>query len=316
MKKIDRLFAIVLLLYNKGRLTANEIAETLEFNTRTIYRDIQALSEIGVPIIARTGLNGGYEIGDDYFIPPIMFTKDELLGLMMSESIIKNVDIPGFKGTLQSSYDKVRTIACKDLVDVIENMNNKIIFDIRRSFMEVDDHCIVQDLLNAINDHNILSIRFTGTESKIDFKPYGLIFAHGNWEVVGEEASDHFRRYKLNQILEIERSKSSFDRKSNFELENYYYCRDYSRSKSVPDDYVDIKLTMTPELFNTVKQDVHFVDASVSKSKDKVTLHVETTRPEDYIEFAFKYPDDYEIVSPTVLIDELKTRIKKVQKKY
>src|SRR6184192_3376591 len=81
MNRTDRLLAIILELQSKGRQRAEDLAETFETSKRTIYRDIQALGEAGVPIVSIPGL--GYSLMKGYFLPPLSFTTDEATMLIL-----------------------------------------------------------------------------------------------------------------------------------------------------------------------------------------------------------------------------------------
>ena len=72
MNRIDRLFAILLLIQRKRRVRAIDLAQAFEVSERTIYRDMAALSESGVPIVALPG--AGYELVEGYYLPPLLFT--------------------------------------------------------------------------------------------------------------------------------------------------------------------------------------------------------------------------------------------------
>src|SRR6266542_843346 len=75
MNRTDRLLAIVLELQAKKQVRAEDLADTFEVTKRTIYRDIQALDESGVPIVAIPGQ--GYSLVEGYFLPPLTFNTDE-----------------------------------------------------------------------------------------------------------------------------------------------------------------------------------------------------------------------------------------------
>ncbi len=88
MNRMDRLTAILLLLQG-GKRTAGEIAQRFEVSKRTIQRDIQALGEIGIPIIAELGVSGGYTLPSDYSLPPLALTLHEALLLLLSRSALQ-----------------------------------------------------------------------------------------------------------------------------------------------------------------------------------------------------------------------------------
>ncbi len=89
MNRTDRLLAIVLELQRKGQQRAEELAVTFEVSKRTLYRDMQALSEAGVPIIAIQ--KKGYSLSEGYFLPPLRFTTEEALILALGSRKIDAV---------------------------------------------------------------------------------------------------------------------------------------------------------------------------------------------------------------------------------
>jgi len=94
MNRIDRLTAIILLLQG-GRRTASEIARRFEVSKRTTFRDIQALCEIGVPIVTESGAHGGYTLMPDYSLAPLQLTQREALLLRLAlGSISQLADAP------------------------------------------------------------------------------------------------------------------------------------------------------------------------------------------------------------------------------
>ena len=82
--KESRLFKIVYYLLDKGRTTAPELAQEFEVSVRTIYRDIDALSESGIPVYAETGRNGGIYLLDNYVLDKALLSDKEKLEILSS----------------------------------------------------------------------------------------------------------------------------------------------------------------------------------------------------------------------------------------
>ncbi|MBO0790569.1 MAG: WYL domain-containing protein, partial [Ktedonobacteraceae bacterium] len=84
MQKTERLVAITLLLQGRGKMTAKHLADILGVSTRTIYRDIMALSLAHIPVSMDLGPGGGYYLPDDYHFESTIFTSDEAVSLVLS----------------------------------------------------------------------------------------------------------------------------------------------------------------------------------------------------------------------------------------
>ena len=90
----SRLFKIVYHLLNNGHATAPELAKKLEVSVRTIYRDIEALSEAGIPVYAESGRSGGIYLLSDFVLGKVMLSereKRELLAALQSLTVTGNV---------------------------------------------------------------------------------------------------------------------------------------------------------------------------------------------------------------------------------
>jgi len=99
MTRLTRLTNILLHLQSKRVVKSQELADKFSISQRTVYRDIKALEEAGVPIIGEVG--AGYSLMDDYRIPPVMFTEQELNALLTAQQLIKNQS----DKSLQENFD-------------------------------------------------------------------------------------------------------------------------------------------------------------------------------------------------------------------
>jgi len=112
MNRIDRLTAILLLLQT-GKRTSWEIAQRFEVSRRTIQRDIDALCEMGIPIMADLGASGGYSLPPDYSLPPLALTLHEALLLRLALSSLSQLSETPFKQERESLLAKVQILLAR-----------------------------------------------------------------------------------------------------------------------------------------------------------------------------------------------------------
>ncbi|WP_437918692.1 helix-turn-helix transcriptional regulator [Sphingobacterium sp. LRF_L2] len=107
-KRLSRLTAILTQLQTKRLLTANELAERFSISKRTVYRDIKALEQAGVPVLTEEGK--GYTLMEGYRIPPIMFSETEANALITAEQLVlKNKDESFVKDYI-SAINKIKSV--------------------------------------------------------------------------------------------------------------------------------------------------------------------------------------------------------------
>ena len=109
MNRIERLAAVLLLLQERPH-TSDEIARRFEVSRRTILRDVQALSEMGVPVIAREGPGGGYSLASDYHTEPLPLTRNEAFLLLLALDALRRLSDLPFKREMASLETKLRAL--------------------------------------------------------------------------------------------------------------------------------------------------------------------------------------------------------------
>lgn len=127
MRKKSRLFALAEVL--RGRrtgITAAELAERFGVTLRTIYRDIEALQDAGMPIRADRGRGGGYALDKNYQLPPVNFTAREAALLIALSRLALEHRLMPFPKTVESAVDKVRaalsTSAQRELLTLVRDL--------------------------------------------------------------------------------------------------------------------------------------------------------------------------------------------------
>lgn len=107
MRDIGRILSILLALQSKRAATARELAARFEVSTRTIYRDLETLSRLGVPVYAERGRNGGIRLLEGYFLPPLMFTRGEAVALLLGLTLLGGLRAAPFPAEQETAGQKL-----------------------------------------------------------------------------------------------------------------------------------------------------------------------------------------------------------------
>ena len=126
MNRTDRLLAIVLELQAKGWQRAEDLAARFEISKRTVYRDMQALSESGVPVISMPGQ--GYSLVEGYFLPPLTFSADEALILLLGgDFMARNFDAE-YRRAAQTAVSKIEAVLTDELREEVRYLQRSLRF--------------------------------------------------------------------------------------------------------------------------------------------------------------------------------------------
>src|SRR5437868_8761376 len=106
MNRIDRLFGILTLLQSKKYVTAEKIADKFGISVRTVYRDIKAMGEQGIPVSFEQ--NKGYFIVQGYFVPPVSFSCEEASALLLMESLVSGFADKSIQTHYSSALNKIK----------------------------------------------------------------------------------------------------------------------------------------------------------------------------------------------------------------
>ncbi len=217
MNRIDRLTAILTQLQAKRLVKASEIAKRFNISLRTVYRDMRALEETGVPILGEAGM--GYSLVEGYRLPPIMFTKEEALAFLMAEKIVEKITDKHNSQQIQSAMFKIkavlRTAEKEVLDDVAENIE---IVKKRNSLVAKGQSNALQTILGSVSDRKVLSILYTTfveeqtTERLIE--PVGIYYAYEQWYLIAYcRLRKAYRTFRVDRIASLKVSTEKFKNK-------------------------------------------------------------------------------------------------------
>jgi predicted DNA-binding transcriptional regulator YafY len=226
MNRTDRLLAIVLELQARGKQRAEDLAATFEVGKRTIYRDIQALCEAGVPVISTPGQ--GYALLEGYFLPPLRFTPDEALILLLGTDVMAQSFDAEYRAAAESAGRKIGAALPEPLRDEVRWLQESIRYIGDGARERPHEAAMLRLLRRAILGRH--SVRFgyrarhtqdaAGAYSTREADPYGLVFYLGAWHMTGfchlRQDIRHFRVERMQQLAVLPRT---FNRPPDFKLQ-------------------------------------------------------------------------------------------------
>lgn len=296
--KNNRLFKILYYVLEKGKVTANELAEKYEVSIRTIYRDIDVLSSAGIPIYATQGKGGGIEIADDFVLKKSFLSENE------QEQIL--IALKGLELTNKEYENELLT----KLTALFKTKNtNWIEVDFTNWQRSKSYDELFKDIKSAIINKNIVRFIYFSSnkkETSRKVKPIRLLFKGWDWYVYAFCLSrNDFRYFKLSRIKEFEILPNTFE-----------------------DDFDSIVLKKEIEYEETVFVKVKFdrgmafrvydeVSSAIEEDEDG-SLYATVELPNDYnlYNYIFSYGDAAEVLEPKEIRDKIKNIINIMAKKY
>lgn len=227
MNRIDRLTAILIQLQTKRWVTALEIAERYEISQRTVYRDIRALEEAGVPIGAEPGK--GYFIVDGYHLPPVMFTREEAGAMLLAGKLVDKLTDSSIRKSYLNATDKIKSILPEKEKMTLDEMNSQVeVFHTRQSCdYEYPDNFLttIQQALGEAKclklDYHALYSQEKTTGRIID--PLGLVFYGNAWHLIGFcKLRNEMRDFRVDRIIRLEVTSECASEKHSGALKNYF----------------------------------------------------------------------------------------------
>lgn len=204
MNRIDRLFGILLLLQTKKYISADKIADQFQISTRTVYRDIKALLEQGVPISFEQPK--GYYIVQGYFLPPVSFSSEEANALLIMERLVSRFADKSIFTNYTSALNKVKAVLKHGQKEKLELLNESIKFQLNHEWLNEEfDH--LADLQNAISGKCIIEIDYLDQNkesSKREVEAIGLVFYAYNWHLIAWcHLRQEYRDFRVSRIVKI-----------------------------------------------------------------------------------------------------------------
>ncbi|MCG2614650.1 YafY family transcriptional regulator [Terrimonas sp. NA20] len=203
-KRLSRLTAILTQLQTKRMITAPELAAKFSVSVRTIYRDIRALEQAGVPILTEDGR--GYLLMEHYRLPPVTFTEQQANALIIAEQLVlKNKDASFIKD-YSEAIDKIKAVLRHSVKDKANLLAERTRF--AQNLHRERSSSNLSDLQFALTNFCLTKIDYTNETGKVStrlIEPFALLSTQENWLLVAWcRLREEFRYFRLDRIATLD----------------------------------------------------------------------------------------------------------------
>jgi predicted DNA-binding transcriptional regulator YafY len=224
VNRIDRLTAILIHLQSKKIVKAEEIADRFEISIRTVYRDVKALMEAGVPIGSEAGT--GYFIVDGYHLPPVIFNQEEAGALLMAGKLVERMTDPSVRKSFESALYKIKSVLNADERDSLETLQQSVeIVDWPRGASTDFPNNFLTDIQKAIVGQEVLSIDYHSGVHEVthrELEPIGIHYYSGGWHLIGWcRLRSGYRDFRADRIKQLKPTGHHFDKRNLISLQEY-----------------------------------------------------------------------------------------------
>jgi len=202
----------------KGLVTAEQLAASLEVSVRTIYRDMDQLSFAGVPVYADRGRAGGFQLLDGWKMPPTGLTGIEAEALLLS-GMPDQVRQLGLHPAMISGQNKLSEALSEQQRGMVGKISSYIYVDPVSWFGREEPADKLHELMDAVWNCRRLLCVYESWKGEVErvINPLGLVVKGGTWYLAGEVEGDE-RIYRAAKFKEITVKKETFERPQDFDL--------------------------------------------------------------------------------------------------
>jgi predicted DNA-binding transcriptional regulator YafY len=221
MKRIDRLVAILTTLQSRKFATLEFIAGKYEISERTVYRDIKALGEIGVPISFES--KKGYSILQGFFLPPISLTSEEANALILIMSLSEKFADKTTSENAGNALSKIKSVLRSTEKEKADFLHSQI--RIYKSREEENGLAFLSEIQNSIVGKQVLRIEYKNNKeekSQREVEPIGLTFYSNQWHLIAWcWTRKAYRDFKVLQLIGLKNTGEKFRKPDHLDINGY-----------------------------------------------------------------------------------------------
>ncbi len=295
MNRIDRLVAILIHLQGRRVTRAEDIADEFQTSIRTVYRDIAALAEAGVPIVGEAGV--GYSIVKGYHLPPVHFTTEEATALITASMLMDRFTDRSLTSSMESALAKIRAVLPPDEQDHVARLEGRMSLPNPPQRNRPGSLFLIQ---KALADRTVLRIAYRGSGAaealRREVEPLGLTYYADRWHLIAWcRLRKDYRDFRTDRIESILSSPEQFNPHEEFSLVDFLGRRDNqpaSFSGSIRAD---------PIAAERIRKEAPFKILTEERSPQGVTFSIEVGNWDWYTGWLLSFGQRIVILEPNEL---------------
>jgi predicted DNA-binding transcriptional regulator YafY len=302
MKKSDRQLACILLLQDGRCLTAQRIAEHFEVCKRTVYRDIQALSEAGVPVISLPGQ--GYKIMDTYYLPPVRLTIDEATALYIGSRFALRQTDASLRPDLNSGMLKIESVLPPETKNQLARLKESIHLEERNNHRPAGETKFLATISSAIIDRRLMQVQYRAfysdelTERTVE--PLWLLYYSFHWHLIAYcRLREDLRDFRIDRIQWLEKLEESFPERAELSLQSY--LKQHARYQEIS----EVKVKFTKQAARYAREWFHWISYTEEDLGDYVIITFLLENPWRMSWWLLSFGAEAEVLSPESLREHL-----------
>ncbi len=295
MNRIDRLVAILIYLQGRRVTRAEEIADEFAISVRTVYRDVAALGEAGVPILGEAGV--GYSILKGYHLPPVHFTNAEASALITAGLLLDRFGDRSLAPPMASALDKIRAVLSPDHQDHIARLQSRMSLPNAPPENQPGNLFFIQ---SALANRTVLRIAYRGSgaaeAASREIEPLGLTYYGDRWHLIAWCRSRRdYRDFRTDRIRAIAPLAEQFAPHDDFSLTAFLERWDDPRIRLTGTIRVD---AVTAERF---RKEAPFKIRKEERQQQTILFEIEGGNWEWYLGWFLSYGNRLTVVEPAEL---------------